>query len=111
MIPTRYRAVLWFAVGVLAWMPTFADKSDSWEPGGRNAPNNNPSDGLSMAVPSFESLDRNRDNRLSRTEAGYNRLLSEIFASSDVDADGFVSRSEYGQATDSGAPGETLRRI
>lgn len=53
------------------------------------------------AVPKFESLDRNGDHRLSRTEAGYNRLLSEIFVSSDTDGDGFVSRAEYDAATSS----------
>jgi hypothetical protein len=54
-------------------------------------------------VPTFESLDRNADNRLSRTEAGYNRLLSTIFVTSDVDGDGFVSRAEYGQSTSGGS--------
>ena len=47
------------------------------------------------AAPSFESLDRNSDNRLSRSEASYNRLFAEIFAASDIDGDGFVSRAEY----------------
>lgn len=54
-----------------------------------------------LAVPTFEALDRNGDDRLSRTEAGYNRLLSEIFVSSDTDGDGFVSRAEYEAATSS----------
>jgi len=56
---------------------------------------------MDLAVPTFESLDRNGDHRLSRTEAGYNRLLSEIFVSSDTDGDGFVSRAEYEAATSS----------
>ncbi len=55
--------------------------------------------GTALAVPTFESLDRNGDRRLSRTEAGYNRLLSAIFVSSDTDGDGFVSRAEYEAAT------------
>lgn len=50
-------------------------------------------------APAFEPLDRNGDNRLSRSEASYNRLLAEIFAASDVDGDGFVSRAEYERAT------------
>ena len=53
-------------------------------------------------VPTFESLDRNADDRLSRTEAGYNRLLTEIFVTSDVNGDGFVSRAEYVETTSRG---------
>lgn len=58
--------------------------------------------GDGVVVPKFESLDRNADGRLSRTEAGYDRLLSGIFVTSDVDGDGFVSRAEYEQATSNG---------
>lgn len=50
-------------------------------------------------APAFEQLDRNSDDRLSRTEAGYNRQLEAMFVSSDVDGDGFVTRSEYEAAT------------
>jgi len=57
-------------------------------------------DGPANSVaPTFESLDRNSDNRLSRSEASYNRLLAEVFATSDVDGDGFVSRAEYERVT------------
>jgi EF hand domain-containing protein len=52
-------------------------------------------------VPAFDSLDRNGDNRLSRSEAGYDRLFSAIFATSDGDGDGFVSRAEYAAAIES----------
>lgn len=51
------------------------------------------------AAPAFDQLDRNDDDRLSRTEAGYNRQLEAIFVDSDVDGDGFVTRSEYEAAT------------
>ncbi|HEY6642052.1 EF-hand domain-containing protein [Povalibacter sp.] len=53
-------------------------------------------------MPAFELLDRNGDNRLSRTEAGYNRQLLDIFVDSDVDGDGFVTRSEFESATTRG---------
>ena len=54
---------------------------------------------IATAAPAFEQLDRNSDDRLSRTEAGYNRHLLDIFVDSDVDGDGFVTRSEYEAAT------------
>jgi hypothetical protein len=54
---------------------------------------------IATAAPAFEQLDRNNDDRLSRTEAGYNRHLLNIFVESDVDGDGFVTRSEYETAT------------
>jgi hypothetical protein len=59
---------------------------------------------VAKQLPAFEVLDRNGDNRLSRTEAGYNRQLLDIFADSDVDADGFVTRIEFESAT---TPGKT----
>lgn len=55
-----------------------------------------------IVAPKFESLDRNADDRLSRTEAGYNRMLLGIFVTSDVDGDGFVSRVEYERAVNNG---------
>jgi hypothetical protein len=59
---------------------------------------------VAKQMPAFEVLDRNSDNRLSRTEAGYNRQLLDIFVDSDVDADGFVTRIEFESAT---TPGKT----
>ena len=59
---------------------------------------------VAKQLPAFEVLDRNSDNRLSRTEAGYNRQLLDIFVDSDVDADGFVTRIEFESAT---TPGKT----
>lgn len=59
---------------------------------------------VAKQMPAFEVLDRNSDNRLSRTEAGYNRQLLDIFVDSDVDADGFVTRLEFESAT---TPGKT----
>jgi EF hand domain-containing protein len=45
--------------------------------------------------PAFESLDRNKDGRLSRSEAGFDRYMSAHFGDSDVNGDGFVSYAEY----------------
>lgn len=94
MSATRYRSLLWLGLGCTLGASASAHEISA-----------------TPAVPTFESLDRNSDNRLSRTEAGYNRLLSEIFAGSDLDGDGFVSRDEYHRATRSGAGDATLRRI
>jgi hypothetical protein len=49
--------------------------------------------------PPVASLDRNADERLSRSEASYDRTLAEIFASCDLDGNGFVDRDEYARAT------------
>jgi hypothetical protein len=47
------------------------------------------------AIPAFETLDRNSDGQISRTEAGYDRQLSKGFAFLDTNGDGFLSREEY----------------
>lgn len=51
------------------------------------------------SIATFASLDRNADERVSRSEAGYDRVLSAIFADSDTDGDGFLTRVEYARAT------------
>lgn len=43
----------------------------------------------------FAALDRNGDNRISRSEAGFDSRLSETFAHLDTDGDGFVSTAEF----------------
>lgn len=47
------------------------------------------------ASASFASLDRNGDQRISRSEAGFDRKLSVTFAELDTDGDGFVSAAEF----------------
>jgi Ca2+-binding EF-hand superfamily protein len=44
---------------------------------------------------SFAELDKNADNQISKTEAGVDRKLSDVFAYVDTNGDGFISRSEY----------------
>jgi hypothetical protein len=58
---------------------------------------------VARAIASFDALDRNADRRLSRSEAGFDRVLAAIFADSDVDGDGYLTPSEYARAT-GGAP-------
>ena len=52
----------------------------------------------------FDSIDRNADRRISRTEAGYHKTLIDRFALIDTDGDGFISREElYASFTASNA--------
>lgn len=60
--------------------------------------NDSPRPAVVATIATFEALDRNADQRLSRSEAGYDRLLSAIFADSDADGDGFLTRGEYARA-------------
>ena len=49
----------------------------------------------------FESLDTDSDGRISKTEAQANTSVSEQFSRYDVNGDGFIERSEVGQANNS----------
>lgn len=50
------------------------------------------------AADSFAALDRNSDQRISRSEAGFDRVMSRTFAEIDTDGDGFVSPAEFAAA-------------
>lgn len=58
------------------------------------------------AATSFAALDRNGDRRISRSEAGFDRRLSQTFAELDTDGDGFVSIAEF-TADKNGTPNLT----
>lgn len=53
---------------------------------------------LASATEAFSTLDRNGDHRLSRSEAGFDRTLSTVFADIDTDGDGYVTPIEYAAA-------------
>lgn len=59
---------------------------------------NNDKPKLVASANSFASLDRNGDHRISRSEAGFDQVLSQTFAEIDTDGDGFVSAAEYAHA-------------
>lgn len=50
---------------------------------------------VKVSAATFATLDRNADNQLSKTEAGTDRKLSDLFAYVDTNGDGFISRDEY----------------
>jgi len=43
----------------------------------------------------FKSLDRDTDQRLSKTEAAGDPMLSDHFSMIDADGDGYLSKREY----------------
>jgi hypothetical protein len=73
-----------------AWLVAFGSASAENAP-----PNSGKPQKLTAATSTFTTLDRNGDHRISRSEAGFDRLMSETFADVDADGDGFVSNAEY----------------
>lgn len=43
----------------------------------------------------FKSLDRDADQRLSKTEVASDKMLSEHFAAADADSDGYLTKREH----------------
>jgi hypothetical protein len=43
----------------------------------------------------FKSLDRNRDQSISKVEAKADSSLSAAFSSADVNLDGYITKPEY----------------
>jgi hypothetical protein len=60
-----------------------------------------PPQATAKTLASFESLDKNADRQISRTEAGPDRRLSNGFAFLDTNGDGFLSPEEYAARTKS----------
>lgn len=50
---------------------------------------------MSSTAATFESLDKNADSQISKTEAAADQSLSDSFASADTNGDGYLSKSEY----------------
>lgn len=48
-----------------------------------------------VAKVTFEALDRNSDQRLSKTEAAADDNVSSQFAALDANSDGYLNRGEY----------------
>lgn len=59
-------------------------------------PAKNPEDASEKSAQvKFESLDQNKDEAISKTEARADAALAAQFASMDINADGYVSQREY----------------
>ena len=54
-----------------------------------------PADPIIRPQATFEALDRNQDERVSKVEAAADDGLSAQFAALDADADGYINKSEY----------------
>jgi EF hand len=50
---------------------------------------------MKSTAATFESLDKNADQQLSKTEAAGDKMLSQSFATLDTNGDGYLSKSEY----------------
>lgn len=51
------------------------------------------------AFATFETLDRNGDEQISKTEAAADKKVSHNFATLDANGDGYISKSEYAAHT------------
>ena len=52
-------------------------------------------DASKATAATFESLDKNADQQISKTEAAADKMVSDHFASLDANGDGYVSKAEY----------------
>ncbi len=50
---------------------------------------------MKSTAATFESMDKNADSQISKTEAAGDKMLSDSFASADTNGDGYLSKSEY----------------
>ena len=52
-------------------------------------------DGATKAAATFEALDKNADQQISKTEAAADKMVADHFASLDTNGDGYVSKAEF----------------
>lgn len=50
---------------------------------------------MKSTAATFESLDKNADSQISKTEAAGDKWLSDSFAAADSNGDGYLSKAEY----------------
>lgn len=76
------RFIVLLAATLLAATATAGDDKDKHEMGNKSAA-------------TFESLDKNADSQISKTEASADKSVADSFASLDSNGDGYLSKSEY----------------
>ena len=52
----------------------------------------------SMTTTTFDSLDKNADQQVSKTEAAADKVVSDRFSSLDTNGDGYLNKAEYSVA-------------
>jgi hypothetical protein len=50
---------------------------------------------MKSSAPTFDSLDKNGDAQLSKTEAAADKSLADSFAAADTNGDGYLSKTEF----------------
>jgi Ca2+-binding EF-hand superfamily protein len=50
---------------------------------------------MKSTATTFDSLDKNGDAQISKTEAAGDKSLSDSFAKADTNGDGYLSKSEF----------------
>ena len=56
---------------------------------------------MKSSAMTFDSLDKNGDAQLSKTEAAADKSLADSFAKADTNGDGYLSKSEFTARTKS----------
>lgn len=56
---------------------------------------------MKSSAATFDSLDKNGDAQLSKTEAAADKTLADSFASADTNGDGYLSKTEFTARTKS----------
>ena len=90
--------MLKFRVTLAAMAVTLSAAAD---PTGSNTSSSSNTQAREAQQRTFDSLDRNGDRLISRTEAGVDRHLADDFAYVDTDGDGYISPAEYAARTGS----------
>lgn len=54
---------------------------------------------MKSSAATFDSLDKNGDAQLSKTEAAADEALADSFAAADTNGDGFLSKTEFAART------------
>jgi Ca2+-binding EF-hand superfamily protein len=50
---------------------------------------------MKPSAATFESLDKNADSQISKTEAAADKTVSNHFAAADTNGDGYLSKAEF----------------